>query len=140
MDVVVIINAFNNVDLSHVVESLRNIGITESIRIVLSWSNPPSNAPSIVNSLKEAIGNAFDIIYLPLPKMGLGKQRDLTLRFVLASFPNIHYIVYMEDDVVINDRGWLNRLIEILINYRVGLRRYLSSPAVGFVLILWLPT
>jgi hypothetical protein len=45
--------------------------------------------------------------------MGLRKQRDLTLRFVLASFPNARYIVYMEDDVVINDRGWLNRLIEI---------------------------
>ena len=114
MDVVVIINAFNNVDLSHVVESLRNIGIThESVRIVLSWSNPPPNALSIVNSLKEALGNAFDITYLPLPKMGSGKQRDLTLRFVLASFPNTRYIVYMEDDVVINDRGWLNRLIEI---------------------------
>ncbi len=88
MDVVVIINAFNNVDLRHVVESLRNIGIThESVRIVLSWSNPPPNAPSIVNSLKETLGNAFDITYLPLPKMGSGKQRDLTLRFVLASSP-----------------------------------------------------
>jgi hypothetical protein len=70
MDVVVIINAFDIVDLSHVVESLRNIGIIhESIRIVLSWSNPPSNAPSIVNSLREALGNAFDITLFTITKI-----------------------------------------------------------------------
>jgi hypothetical protein len=114
MGVAIVVNIFGNADLSYVVESLRNAGlVNEQIHVVLSWSNPPPNALAAVDLLRKAVNDAFDITYLPLPKMGSGKQRDLTLGFVLRRFPNVRYVVYAEDDVVINESGWLNKLIEL---------------------------
>ncbi|BDR92690.1 hypothetical protein [Vulcanisaeta souniana] len=60
--------------------------------------------------------------------MGSGKQRDLTLRFVIERFPTVEYIVYIEDDAFI-DATCLRSLINTL---RVLPREYaLVSPERG---------
>jgi len=102
MTIVIVVNLFGNADLENAVESIKNIKASpEPIHIVLSWSNPSPNAPHIIFSLKKTLSNKFSITYLSLPKMGLGRQRDSTLRFVLHKFADVRYIIYIEEDVIV---------------------------------------
>jgi len=87
MTVTIVINLFGDVSIKKVIENLRNIGtFAEPINILISWSDPPSNATHIVHSLRKHLNAGLTLIYLPLPRMGSGKQRDLTLKYVLKNW------------------------------------------------------
>jgi len=114
--VTIVINLFGNVSIKKVIENLRNIGtFAEPINILISWSDPPSNATHIVHSLRKHLNGRFNfnLIYLPLPRMGSGKQRDLTLKYVLKKIGGTEVVVFMEEDVVVKEVGWLSKLLEI---------------------------
>ncbi|NHW44453.1 MAG: hypothetical protein HA491_01755 [Candidatus Verstraetearchaeota archaeon] len=115
MVIVIVVNLFGDVSLENLVKSMSRIKtIPQPTYMVLSWSNPPSNAFTMIHSLEERLADRFPITYLPLPKMGSGKQRDLTLKIVLRKFANARYIVYIEDDVVIEEDDWLARLLRVI--------------------------
>jgi hypothetical protein len=86
MTVTIVVNLFGNISIENIVENFKNIGtFPKPINIVISWSNPPSRATHIVHLLRKNPNYGFDfnLIYLPMPRMGSGKQRDLTLKYVL---------------------------------------------------------
>jgi GT2 family glycosyltransferase len=116
MTVTIVINLFSNVSVENVVENLRNIGaFPEPINIIISWSDPPSNAIHIVHFIRKRLNGRFNfnLIYLPLPKMGLGKQRDLTLKYVLKKIEGTEAVVFMEEDAVVKEVNWLSKLLGI---------------------------
>jgi GT2 family glycosyltransferase len=116
MTVTIVINLFGNVSVENIVENFKNIGtFPKPINIVISWSDPPSNAIHIVHSLRKRLngGFNFNLIYLPLPRMGSGKQRDLTLKYVLKKIEGTEVAVFMEEDVVVREAGWLSKLLEV---------------------------
>jgi hypothetical protein len=61
MTVTIMINLFGNVSIEKVVENLRNIGtFAELINILISWSDPPSNATHMVHSLRKHLNGRFN--------------------------------------------------------------------------------
>jgi len=46
--------------------------------------------------------------------MGSGKQRDLTLKYVLKKLDSTQIVVFMEEDVIIREENWLSKLLQIL--------------------------
>ena len=116
MTVTIVINLFGNVSIEKVIKNIRNIGtFAEPINILISWSDPPSNATHIVHSLRKHLNGRFNfnLIYLPLPRMGSGKQRDLTLKYVLKKIGGTEVVVFMGEDVVVKEVDWLLKLLEI---------------------------
>jgi hypothetical protein len=81
---------------------------------IISWSNPPPNALERLFKLEKELNDRFKIIPLLLPKIGLGKQRNLTLHYIFRSFKDVDYIIYMEEDVIIRDRCWLDILVKLM--------------------------
>jgi len=116
MTVTIVINLFGNVSVENIVKNLRNIrAFPEPISIVISWSDPPSNAIHIVHSLRKRLngGFNFNLIYLPLPRMGSGKQRDLTLKYVLKKIEGTEVVVFMEENAIVKEANWLSKLLGV---------------------------
>ena len=113
MRVAVVVNMFGD-NLGLVKDTLREIRefvINNNAYVILSWSNPPSNYQKIINEI--IVEAQIQLIILKLPKMGSGKQRDLTLKFIVNKFDDVKYIAYIEDDAFI-DSECLRLLINAL--------------------------
>jgi len=116
-DVVIYINAFGKADINYAIENLKRAlcNMKEQTYVIISWSNPPFNVLERLSEFeKEELKGLFKIMPLLLPKMGSAKQRDITLRYILYKFPQVKYIVYMEDDVLVKSLCWLDSIIKIM--------------------------
>jgi len=115
-DIIIYVNVFGDADLKYVTENLKKALCNgkEQMYVIVSWSNPSSNALKKLSELKGELNDYFKIIPLLLPKMGSPKQRDITLRYILFKFPNIKYVIFMEEDVIVKSPCWLSSLINIM--------------------------
>jgi hypothetical protein len=85
MVVVIVVNLFGDVSLENLVKSVSRIKTIPQPYMVLSWSNPPSNTFMVIQHLR-----------------------------VLRKFANARHIVYIEDDVVIEEDDWLAKLLRVI--------------------------
>jgi hypothetical protein len=116
--IIIYINAFGNADLNYAIENLKRAlcNMKEQIYFIfiISWSNPPPDVLERLSEFEKKLKGLFKIIPLLLPKCGSAKQRDITLRYILYKFPQVKYIVFMEDDVIVKSPCWLDSIIKIM--------------------------
>jgi GT2 family glycosyltransferase len=86
----------------------------EQTYVIISWSNPPHDISERLSEFEKKLRGLFKIIPLLLPKWGSAKQRDITLRYILYRFPQVKYIIYMEDDVIVKSPCWLDSIVRIM--------------------------
>jgi len=118
--IALVVNLFGEIDyesLKRIAENLRRARCRNAdylTRVIISWSNPPTNASELVKKLRNLLDGGYtSFMYLPLPKMGSGKHRDLTLQYILRKYNETKYIVYIEEDVIVYDSCWLDHLVEM---------------------------
>jgi hypothetical protein len=89
-DVIIYVNVFGNADLRYVADNLKRAlcSVKDQLYVIVSWSNPPPNVLERLSELEKKLEGSFLIVPLLLPKMSLGKQRDVTLRYVRLSTLN----------------------------------------------------
>jgi|GEM_PF-5710188 len=73
--IALVVNLFGEIDyesLKRIAENLRRARCRNTdylTRVIISWSNPPTNALEVVGKLRSLLDGVYtSIIYLPLPK------------------------------------------------------------------------
>jgi glycosyltransferase involved in cell wall biosynthesis len=112
--------------LKKLVSSLQE-NISDSDTHVVVGDNDPIRRDNVEAQLRDSVAR-LEVTYLHIATQGLATVRNTLVEYGIRLFPHAKYLIFLDDDVIVESPDWLSGLVEMADQTRADL---VSGPVFG---------